>query len=66
MTTYREKLASLGWSVHRGGSETKRITDERDGSVAGLQTENWDGSVDAQARPKPIKVKAKLLVEEET
>ncbi len=57
---YREKLKSLsfGTKVAEKPSETKRITDERDGSTAGVITEHWDGSQDASARPKSIRVPA--------
>jgi len=63
--SYKQKLKSLGWGTQMGRSETRRVTDERDGSVAGVVTEHWDGSQDAAARPKPIRVKARLLMEEE-
>lgn len=61
---YREKLQSLGFGTKSGQSETRRITDERDGSTAGTVTEHWDGTQDAAARPKSIRVKAQLLQEE--
>ena len=61
---YKEKLQSLGFGTKRGQSETRRITDERDGSTAGVVTEHWDGTQDAAARPKGIRVKAQLLQEE--
>jgi hypothetical protein len=62
---YREKLKSLGFGTHRGQTHQRVITDERDGSVAGVLTEHWDDRVDAAARPKSIHVKAPQLVVEE-
>lgn len=62
--TYRDKLESLGFATKRGQSERKRVVDERDGSTAGVHVEHWDGSQDAQARPKPIRVKATLITED--
>lgn len=66
MTTYREKLLSLsfGSKVGEKPDEVRRITDERDGSTAGIVTEHWDGSQDAAARPKNIRIKATLVSEE--
>lgn len=63
MSEYGDKLKSLSFGTKRGQSETKKITDERDGSVAGVVTEHWDGSSDAAARPKSIRVKAKVIQE---
>jgi hypothetical protein len=61
---YKEKLQSLNFGTKQGQSETRRITDERDGSTAGTVTKHWDGTQDAAARPKSIRVKAQLLQEE--
>lgn len=61
---FREKIQSLNFGTKQGKSETRRIMDERNGSVAGVVTEHWDGTQDAAARPKPIRVKAQLLQEE--
>lgn len=63
---YRDKLKSLSFGTKIGDkpSETRRITDERDGSTAGVVVEHWDGRQDAGARPKSIRVKAQLLAEE--
>jgi hypothetical protein len=63
MTDYADKLRSLSFPRKAGQSERKVVKDERDGSVAGIETKHWDGSQDAEARPKPIRVKAKLLQE---
>jgi hypothetical protein len=65
MSDYADKLKSLSFGTKRGQSERRVITDERDGSVAGVQTEHWDGSQDAAARPKTIRVKAQLVTEED-
>ncbi len=66
-TEYRAKLRSLsfGTKIAEKPSERRRVTDERDGSTAGVVTEHWDGSQDGSARPKSIRVKATLLAEEE-
>jgi|KBSSwiStaDraftv2_1062776.scaffolds.fasta_scaffold96053_4 hypothetical protein len=64
MNEFQEKLKSLSFGRKTGQSERKVITDERDGSVAGVVTEHWDGSSDAAARPKSIRVKAQMLTEE--
>jgi hypothetical protein len=64
-TDYKEKLKSLGWGIQRGRSVTERVVDERNGSTAGVITKHWDGSQDAAARPKPIRVRARLLNEED-
>jgi hypothetical protein len=61
---YKEKLQSLNFGKKQGQSEIRRITDERDGSTAGVVTEHWDGTQDAAVRPKSIRVKAQLLHEE--
>jgi hypothetical protein len=67
MSEYSDKLKTLGFGTKVGEkpSERRRITDERDGSVAGVETEHWDGSQDAAARPKAIRVRAQLVTEEE-
>jgi hypothetical protein len=61
VSEYAEKLRSIGFGTKRGQSEAKRVVDERDGSTAGVITTHWDGSQDADARPKPIRVKAQML-----
>lgn len=65
MSEYGDKLKTLNFGTKVGAkpSETKKVTDERDGSVAGVVTEHWDGSSDAAARPKAIRVKAKVIQE---
>jgi hypothetical protein len=64
MTAYGDKLRSLGFLSKKGTSERRVVRDERDGSIAGVETRHWDGSQDAAARPKPIRVKAQLIQEE--
>lgn len=59
--TYREKLKSLSFGKVKGQSERKRVVDDRDGSTAGIHVEHWDGSQDAEARPKPIRIRARNL-----
>jgi len=56
MSEYRDKLTSLSFGTKRGQSEKRLLTDERNGSVAGVEIEHWDGSQDAIARPKRIHV----------
>jgi hypothetical protein len=60
-TEFQEKLRSLAFSTRRGSTERRVIRDETDGSVAGVQTEHWDDHVDAEARLKPIRVKARRV-----
>lgn len=61
---FREKLKTLNFGTKTGQSERKIVVDDRDGSVAGVVTEHWDGRADAAARPKSIRVKAQLVQEE--
>lgn len=67
MSEYAEKLKTLSFGTKVGAkpSEKRVLTDERDGSVAGVEVEHWDGSQDAAARPKSIRVKAQLVTEED-
>jgi hypothetical protein len=64
VSEYAEKLRSIGFGTKRGQDVKHRVVDERDGSTAGVVTEHWDGSSDAAARPKSIKVRAQMLTEE--
>jgi hypothetical protein len=58
--SFREKLRSISFSHrHRGGTKTWAVTDERDGSVAGYQTESWDDSVSANVIAKPVNIQIK-------
>lgn len=50
---------SFGVMSRRGSSDRRPVTDERDGSIAGHQTEHWDGRVDATARMKPTRLKVR-------
>ena len=67
MSEYGDKLKTLSFGTKVGSkpSEKRRVIDDRDGSVAGVETEHWDGSQDADARPKTIRVKAQLVTEED-
>ncbi len=59
--SYKEKLKSLGFNHrHRGGTKTWKVTDDRDGTVAGYQTERWDDSVSANVFAKPINITTKV------
>lgn len=60
MSAYREKLESLGFSTRRGSTQDRVIRNDRDGSVAGRETEHWDGHVDATAMIQPVRAKAKM------
>lgn len=64
MSEYGDKLKSLSFGTKRGQSERRVVVDERDGSVGGIETEHWDGSKDAAARPKSIRIKAQMVTEE--
>lgn len=61
MTEYADKLRTIGFGTKKGQDEKRRVVDERDGSTAGVITEHWDGSSDAAARPKSIKVRAQQI-----
>jgi hypothetical protein len=52
---YRDKLLSIGFD-RRHLSKRVDVTDERDGTRAGWQTEHRDGRIDATVTPKPIVV----------
>lgn len=65
MTAYADKLKTLGFGTRRGTSSRRVVLDERDGSVAGVETEHWNDRTDAAARPKSIRIKAQLVTEED-
>jgi hypothetical protein len=56
---FADKIRTLGFSTRRGMSEHKPVVDERDGSLGGSHTEHWDGSQDAHALIKPIRLKVR-------
>lgn len=55
----------FGVSRRRGTSERRPVIDERDGSVGGYHVLHWDDRQDAVVQPKTIRVKAKLVNEED-
>lgn len=60
MNEYQAKLRSLGFPRRIGTSQRKEVTDERDGTVGGYQTEHWDDSVDADIHLKTVHVRGNL------
>lgn len=65
MNEYQEKIRTIGVSTRRGSSRRKNVIDERDGSVGGYHVEHWDDRQDAVVQPKTLRVKAKLINEED-
>ena len=65
MSEYADKLKTLSFGTKRGQSERRIVRDERDGSVAGVETEHWDGSQDGAARPKHIRWPVHRVIEED-
>lgn len=63
MGKYKDK--GVGFIKHKGETERVPVKDDRDGSVRGYHDKHWDGSQDAAARPRPVKVKAQVLQREE-
>lgn len=57
--SYKDKLQSLGFSRLKGTEKKWAVPDERDGSVAGYQTERWDDSVSAVVTPKPLIIESR-------
>lgn len=51
------KYASVGVLTRRGTSRRKPVRRDADGKVGGVQTEHWDGRVDAKVVPRSVKLK---------
>lgn len=58
MTDWKDK--NVGVLLRKGTSHKKKVTDERDGSVAGHHIEHWDGSQDAVAKVPTVKLKTRV------
>jgi len=60
MNEFQAKLRSLGFPRRVGTSQRKEVTDERDGTLGGFQTEHWDDSQDAEVHLKTVHVRGNL------
>lgn len=59
MTSYRDKLQSIGFSRHKGTSRTTNVQHDRTGEVVGSQTEHWNDRVDATAFAPTVNIKTR-------
>lgn len=57
MSDFRDKVSTIAAPRRLGTSRTIVKRDERDGSVAGRETEHWDDRRDATVIPKALKLK---------
>ena len=57
MTTFAEKLRSLNFPRKYGQTERRPVINENDGSVGGAHVIRWDGSQDAEIKPKTVTYK---------
>jgi len=53
------KYSSVGIILRRGTSRRKPVRRDSDGSVGGVQTEHWDGRVDAAVVPESVELKVR-------
>jgi hypothetical protein len=51
------KYSSVGFLTKRGTSNRTPVRRDSDGEVGGVQTEHWDGRVDAQVVPESVDLK---------
>ena len=51
------KYSSDGFLVRRGTSKTTKIRRDSDGQFGGVQTEHWDGRLDAKVVPESVELK---------
>jgi len=51
------KYASVGFLTKRGASNRKPVLRDSDGKVGGVQTEHWDGRVDAKVVPASVELR---------
>ena len=51
------KYSSVGFLTRRGTSNRKPVRRDSDGKVGGVQTEHWDGRVDAQVVPESVELR---------
>lgn len=59
MSKWQETVgAGFGTGRNKGQTRKHRVTDERDGTLAGTHTEHWDGHQDATINVKPIQTRS--------
>jgi len=51
------KYSSVGFLVRRGTSKTTKVRRDSDGQFGGVQTEHWDGRLDANVVPESVELK---------
>ena len=51
------KYSSVGFLVLRGTSKTTKVRRDSDGQFGGVQTEHWDGRLDANVVPESVEIK---------
>ena len=51
------KYSSVGFLVRRGTSKTTKIRRDSDDQIGGVQTEHWDGRLDANVVPESVEIK---------
>ena len=51
------KYSSVGFLVRRGTSKTTKVRRDSDGQFGGVQTEHWDGRLDAKVVPESVELK---------
>lgn len=51
------RYSSVGILTQRGSSKKTKVRRDSDGSVGGVQTEHWDGRVDAAVVPESVELK---------
>jgi len=51
------KYSSVGFLVRRGTTKTTKIRRDSDGQFGGVQTEHWDGRLDANVVHESVELK---------
>ena len=51
------KYSSVGVLTRRGTSKTTKVRRDSDGQFGGVQTEHWDGRLDANVVPEAVEIK---------
>ncbi len=51
------RYSSVAILTKRGTSKKTKVQRDSDGSVGGVQTEHWDGRVDAAVAPEAVELK---------
>lgn len=53
---YWRRNGAPGRLSRQGTTDTRQVTNELTGGVAGYQRHHWDGRIDAKATPDPIHI----------